>query len=153
MTSTIAITHNFETGHRLPHLAGKCQNLHGHSWNTTVTVSAPALDRDGVLVEFGEFKHLLRSWIDAHLDHGLMLGADDPLVPLLTEYGRVFVFNGQAPSASVTHGLAWPTVENVAVLLGRVAANTLDQLARAPEARVVHVSVQETAVNRAGWSA
>jgi 6-pyruvoyltetrahydropterin/6-carboxytetrahydropterin synthase len=136
----VSIRHNFETGHRLPHLPGKCQSLHGHSWWAEVTVEAPAL-AGGLVVEFGPFKQQIRRWIDEHLDHGLMLGPSDPLLPLLAQHGKVH----QVPG--------WPTVENVAALIARVADDALDGLVRAPGARVTRVHVSETHVNAATWTA
>ncbi|MFE4329646.1 6-pyruvoyl tetrahydropterin synthase family protein [Streptomyces sp. NPDC056831] len=142
MPHAVTVRHNFETGHRLPHLPGKCQSLHGHSWWTDVTVEAPDLSHAGMVVEFGPFKKQLRRWIDEHLDHGLMLGPDDPLLPVLLQYGMKV---HQVPG--------WPTVENVAALLARVAGDALFDLVRAPGARVTHVRVSETHVNAATWTA
>ena len=79
----VSVAHTFEAAHRLPHLPGKCVSLHGHSWRVEVTVTAPRPDRNGIVVEFGAWKKALRSWIDQHLDHGTMLGADDPLIGAL----------------------------------------------------------------------
>ncbi|MEW2066667.1 6-carboxytetrahydropterin synthase [Streptomyces sp. NPDC007346] len=140
MPHAVTVRHNFEAGHRLPHLPGKCQSLHGHSWWAEVTVEAPDL-ADGLVVEFGPFKKQLRRWIDTHLDHGLMLGPKDELLPLLSQYGKV-------------HGVpGWPTVENVAALIARVASDALFDLVHAPGARVTRVSVSETHVNAATWTA
>lgn len=136
----VTVRHNFESGHRLPHLPGKCTSLHGHSWWTEVTVEADELG-DGMVVEFGPFKNALRAWIDERLDHGLMLGPQDELLPLLAPHGKVFTMP------------EWPTVENVAALLGRVASGLLEQQARAYGARVTRVHVAETHVNAATWTA
>lgn len=152
MTHSVTLRHNMETGHRLPHLAGKCTSLHGHSWWVEVTIEAPKL-ASGTVVEFGAYKAHLRGWIDHYLDHGLMLGADDPLVPLLRPEGKVFVFG---ETFGVGDGMAldlpWPTVENVAVLLSRAATQLLGNLDHAPDARVVRVDVSETHVNAASWT-
>jgi len=139
----ITVRHNFETAHRLPHLPGKCESLHGHSWWADVTVEAPDLDADGIVVEFGPFKQQLRRWIDERLDHGVMLGPDDPLVPILAAHGcKIHTVPG------------WPTVENVAALIGRVAVDVLSSLTQAaPYAQVTHVRVSETHVNDAHWTA
>lgn len=146
MTSTtLSVRHNFETGHRLPFLPGKCESLHGHSWWVEVTIEAPG--HHHLLIEFGKFKKGLRDWVDLHLDHGLMLGDDDLLVGLLSEHGKVYRFG----SAPFTQDLAWPTVENVAALLARVADEVLRSTTRAPGCRVVEVQVSETHVNKAGW--
>jgi 6-pyruvoyltetrahydropterin/6-carboxytetrahydropterin synthase len=150
MTHAVTVRHNFETGHRLPHLGGKCQNLHGHSWWVTVRVEAPQLAPDGTVVEFGHFKALLREWVDEHLDHGLMLGHADPLLEPLAAAGKVFTF---APYDGLTLDLTWPTVENVAVLLARVASLLLSESVTALSAHVAEVRVSETHVNEASWTA
>ncbi|WP_233508027.1 6-pyruvoyl trahydropterin synthase family protein [Spongiactinospora gelatinilytica] len=138
----ITVRHTFEAAHRLPHLPGKCTSLHGHSWSVVVTVAAPALDERGMVVEFGAFKTLLRGWIDDRLDHGAMLGGDDPLAAMLGEHGRVFSMPRW-----------WPTVESVARLLGEVASELLATVPRAPQARVIRVDLTETAANGASWVA
>ncbi|PSK95788.1 6-pyruvoyltetrahydropterin/6-carboxytetrahydropterin synthase [Haloactinopolyspora alba] len=144
---TVTVRHNFETAHRLPPLAGKCQNLHGHSWWADITVAGP-IDEVGTVVEFGRLKAELRDWIDTHLDHGAMLGHDDPLVPLLRDMGsKVYVIGWDA----YTRDLSWPTVESAALLLARVTTLILDSLDASAD--VTHVRVRETHVNEAGWSA
>ncbi|MBV2365563.1 6-pyruvoyl tetrahydropterin synthase family protein [Streptomonospora nanhaiensis] len=149
----VAVRHNFETAHRLPHLAGKCENLHGHSWWAEVTVTAPRL-AEGTVVEFGSFKAGLRSWIDTQLDHGAMLGSADPLAKLLPDHGcKVFRFGAAdpRPAERFARDLAYPTVEAVAELVARVAADLLAALPCAPGARVSAVCVSETHVNTAQW--
>jgi 6-pyruvoyltetrahydropterin/6-carboxytetrahydropterin synthase len=142
VSSSVTVSHNFETAHRLPHLPGKCVSLHGHSWWVEVTVAAPQLDDDGMVVEFGRFKAALREWIDRNLDHGVMLGPHDPLVePLRAESCKVYL----TPS--------WPTVEAVAAHLAAVADELLYGIDHATGARVSGVEVYETHVNRAGWRA
>ncbi|MFI7133436.1 6-pyruvoyl trahydropterin synthase family protein [Nonomuraea sp. NPDC050153] len=138
--------HNFETAHRLPHLAGKCLNLHGHSWWAEVTVRAAQLSDEHTVVEFGAFKKALRAFVDDHLDHGAMLGIDDPLASLLVAHGsKVFLF-GEHPYAK---DLPYPTVEAVAVMLARAAQGLLDGLPQAAGAAVAGVKVTETHVNSA----
>lgn len=138
----IDVRHNFETAHRLPHLLGKCESLHGHSWWVTVTVQADALTADGIVVEFGPYKWALRAWIDEVLDHGTVLGRRDPLAAILRENDcKVFTMKG------------WPTVEAVAELLARKAADLLVMVPAAAGARVTRVHLQETHVNGAAWVA
>ncbi|WP_328638391.1 6-carboxytetrahydropterin synthase [Streptomyces canus] len=140
MPHTVSVRHNFETAHRLPHLPGKCESLHGHSWWATFTVTAPELSPGGLVVEFGPFKKLVRQWIDEHLDHGTMLGPEDPLLAVLRAAGcKTYRVEG------------WPTVENVAALLGNMAGRALDHLVRAPGAYVSSVHLTETHVNAATW--
>jgi 6-pyruvoyltetrahydropterin/6-carboxytetrahydropterin synthase len=153
MPHKITVEHSFESGHRLPHLGGKCVNLHGHSWSTEVTVSALELSPEVTVVEFGALKIALRRWIDEHLDHATMLGARDRLIePLIAEGSRVFCFGAERPAdvaEQFGQGLPWPTVEAVAVLLGRVAESVLAGLPRSDGARVERVLVRETRLNTA----
>lgn len=145
MSSAVTVRHNFETGHRLPILGGKCENLHGHSWWAEITVEAP--DDVMCVVEFGAFKAAVREWIDRALDHGLMLGADDPLARILPEFGKVFIFTEEQGAGT------WPTVENVARLLALQSERLLGTIHRSPGTHVTRVDVSETHVNRASWIA
>jgi 6-pyruvoyltetrahydropterin/6-carboxytetrahydropterin synthase len=153
---TVTVAHSFETAHRLPHLNGKCLSLHGHSWRCEITVAASGLAA-GTVVQFGPLKQRLREWVDVHLDHGTMLGHGDPLVAPLRAEGRckVYVFGSPDPDGGEDHAvdLDWPTVENVAYLLARVAERALAGLRHAPGAYVCRVQVTETARNTAAWTA
>lgn len=149
---TVLVRHNFETAHRLPYLGGKCANLHGHSWWAELVVGCRALGSTQTVVEFGALKKSMRQWIDSHLDHGAMLGVDDPLTTVLAELGsKVFVFGVD------WKGSAWPTVEAVAMMIGNQAASWIDQAiepARTPsDLAVVRTRVTETHVNSAEWLA
>lgn len=137
----VTVRHNFEAGHRLPHLPGKCRSLHGHSWWAHVTVAGPGL-LDGMLTDFGPLKREIRGWIDAHLDHGTMLGPGDPLVALL-----------RAHECKVQEVDGWPTVENVAVMIAAAAEGVLRGLSAAPGCRVTRVRIRETHLNEATWTA
>lgn len=138
-THEVTVRHNFETGHRLPHLPGKCQSLHGHSWWAEVTATSKYL-QEGILVDFGAFKAKLRAWIDTNLDHGVMLGAADPLREVLPSYGtKIFVVHD------------WPTVETVAEMIALEAAGILEDLDAVKGAMVTRCVVRETHVNEAAW--
>lgn len=167
MTHSVTVSHTFEAGHRLPHLSGKCQSLHGHSWKVEVTVASETLDPEtGIIVNFSALKGELRRWIDGHLDHGLMLGKDDPLAAGLAAHGKVFVFGiespdlgGQVPVDAFVIGpvqpdftdLEWPAVEQVAVALARVAELLLTKIEAVDGAYVSRVTVSETSTNAATW--
>lgn len=101
---------HFCYGHRLLEYAGKCRHLHGHNGKAVVTLEAPALDRLGMVVDFGEVKRVLGRWIDDHLDHRMLLHRDDPIIPELTRHGEPFV------TLDVN-----PTAENIARLIYREA--------------------------------
>lgn len=90
-------------GHRLINYEGKCRNLHGHNAVVEVDIDAAELDALGMVIDFGEIKARLAAWIDAHLDHQLLLCERDPLLaPLRAHDQRIFVMAEN------------PTAENIA---------------------------------------
>jgi len=148
MAHTIEIRHNFESAHRLPHLPGKCVNLHGHSFWMTATIEAPTLDR-GITVDYGQAKAYVRKWIDLEWDHGTILGGDDPLARVLTGLGlKVYTL----PPGE------WPTVEHLAHVLGGWVETFCHDLNRdrdrgnRPTLHVRRIHLQETHVNAATWT-
>src|SRR6476646_3825968 len=84
------VTREFEFcfGHRLMDYDGKCRNLHGHNGKACVTLAGDKLDRQGMIVDFGEIKRVLAHWIDETLDHTLLLHKDDLLVRTLEAAGE-----------------------------------------------------------------
>jgi 6-pyruvoyl-tetrahydropterin synthase len=150
----IQVKHNFETAHRLPFLEGKCESLHGHSWWAEITLRAKlnsgwcyGMDGNGLSVEYGQVKSMIRSWIDVNLDHGTMLGHEDPMVKLIRDAGdktKLFVFGEHTPKE-----LPWPTVEAVAALLHGKVQNIVDGAYGYGKIKVTHVKVNETHINSA----
>lgn len=134
----VTVKHNFETAHRLPFLAGKCENIHGHSWWVEWEFDNE-MDDNGLTLEYGALKRALRSWVDEHLDHGTMLGAKDKLLEAFRKDGsKVYIFGEDYTE------FPWPTVEAVSSLLASVA---IDLIGVEP----ISVKVQETHVNAAVW--
>src|SRR5436309_1142490 len=71
---------HFCYGHRLLNYDGKCRHLHGHNGRAVITLEAPALDPMGMVVDFSKIKRIVGGWIDANLDHRMLLHRDDPMV-------------------------------------------------------------------------
>lgn len=143
---TVPVRHRFEAAHRLPHLGGKCASLHGHSWQVAVEAAPTGFLADGVVADMRDLKAALGAWIDANLDHVALLGTNDILAEPLAEAGcRVYVMGRQGSESA---GLVWPTVENVAELLARLAAKVYASLGVYP----VRVHVTETATSAATWT-
>lgn len=143
---SVAVRIRFEAGHRLPHLPGKCVNLHGHSWVAHLTATAPTLSPDDLVVDFTTLKDHVQTWADTHLDHGMILGATDPLADLLRNEGLKVYRVGLDPYSP---SLRWPTVEALAQILGNVARDHLQRLAT--NARITRVTLSETENNAATW--
>ncbi len=60
---------NFSAAHYIPdERAGKCSNVHGHTYHVNITVAGNELDDLGFLVNFGELKSL----ISGAFDHTLL---------------------------------------------------------------------------------
>ena len=75
-------------GHRLLNYEGKCRYLHGHNGRAVITLAAPSLDTLGMVMDFSQIKRVVGAWIDAHLDHRMILHQDDPVLPFLKEQGE-----------------------------------------------------------------
>src|SRR4051794_33803225 len=60
-------------GHRLLNYDGKCKHLHGHNGRAVITLEADQLDALGMVVDFSVIKRVVAAWIDANLDHRMIL--------------------------------------------------------------------------------
>lgn len=56
---------------------GHCAYVHGHNWSIRVTFAATTLDENGFVIDFGKLK-FLKAWIEANLDHAILVREDDP---------------------------------------------------------------------------
>jgi len=79
---------DFCYGHRLLDYAGKCRHLHGHNGKAVIVIESPTLDPRGMVLDFSDIKREISRWIDEHLDHRMILRADDPAVPVLRDLGE-----------------------------------------------------------------
>lgn len=97
---------HFCYGHRLLDYQGKCRHLHGHNGKAVIVLQTENLDRLGMVVDFGEVKRVIGGWIDATLDHKMILHRDDPVLPFLRQQNEpVYVIDTN------------PTAENIARLI------------------------------------
>ncbi len=74
----------FEAAHALHGYDGPCRNVHGHSYELSVTVTGtPITDRKspklGMVMDFGDLKCLIKTQVVDPFDHALLLNADLPL--------------------------------------------------------------------------
>jgi 6-pyruvoyltetrahydropterin/6-carboxytetrahydropterin synthase len=86
-------------GHRLMAHPGKCRHLHGHSVKAAISVAASELNGQGMVCDFADISAAAATYIDAELDHNLLLHRDDPLVPLLQEAGERLLILDEPPTA------------------------------------------------------
>lgn len=62
--------------HRQPTHDGHCKLIHGHNWDFEICLSSHALDSNGFVYDFGQFKDF-RKWLDEMFDHTLLINEDD----------------------------------------------------------------------------
>ena len=97
---------DFCYGHRLLNYDGKCKYLHGHNGKAVIVLEGQQLDHRGMVVDFSDIKKQVAGWIDANLDHRMILNEADPIVPILQKLGE--------PMHIVSEN---PTAENIAKLI------------------------------------
>ncbi|WP_273131273.1 6-carboxytetrahydropterin synthase QueD [Bacillus weihaiensis] len=105
--------------HYIPHEdAGKCQNVHGHTYFVNITIAGDELDETGFLVNFASLKKLIHKRFDHTIlnDHKDLFSEKDPTY--------------------------FPTTEGVARAIYEVVQNDLDQKDNQP--KCVQVFVRET---------
>ena len=93
-------------GHRLLDYDRICKHPHGHNAVAEIEVRTDTLDNRNMVCDFSDIKRIVKGWIDAELDHKMVLRHDDPLVSPLKALGEpVFIVDSN------------PTVERIARLI------------------------------------
>lgn len=109
-TYELTVKGHFDAAHHLYGYPGECRQLHGHTWDVEVTVSATDLDDIGIVYDFKALK------------------AD--LAAVLETYDHVLI-NDVAPFDDVS-----PTAENLARVICERLAQTVDPRVRVTEVAV-----------------
>lgn len=141
---TISVKHNFEMAHRLWETPGKCQRIHGHSFQAELEMGGEVTPR-GLLcgLDFGEVKAGFRNHLDSEYDHAIMLNAQDEWA------GKLHIQDTegwvQLPGLHVMS--VDPTTENLAARIGLWAQGRFQRYG----VTSFHVTIWETNVNRADW--
>lgn len=91
---------DFPCCHRQHRHDGNCAVIHGYSRSFFFVFAATTLDQCGFVVDFGKLKPL-KAYLDHMFDHTLLLGADDPLMPVFEELAR----QGAAAIRIMPHGV------------------------------------------------
>lgn len=78
--------------HRHHTHTGHCHFIHGHNWTLTLNFEANTLDNNHFVIDFGEL-HMIKDWLQTHLDHACVLSQDDPLKDqLMHTFPEIFKF-------------------------------------------------------------
>lgn len=90
-TETIKTFRDYPCSHRRWRHDGHCKNVHGYSREFTFTFRADTLTETGFVVDFGKLG-FIKSFLDAHFDHTLLLDSDDPCLPALRSFAFEWEF-------------------------------------------------------------
>ena len=107
----IRITKQFkmEMAHALHGYDGLCKNIHGHSYRLWVTLRGPILDdhghkKDGMVLDFGLLKRLVKPNIIDKYDHSLVLNANSPHAEIdLSAFEKVYLLPYQPTSENLVN--------------------------------------------------
>ena len=102
---------HFCYGHRLLNYDGKCAHPHGHNGKIEIELEAKALDKRGMVYDFGDIKEIIHRWVDKELDHRMILKKDDPLVKILKDLGEPYFEMNENPTAEAIAKLIFDTAK------------------------------------------
>jgi 6-pyruvoyltetrahydropterin/6-carboxytetrahydropterin synthase len=107
-------------GHRLLDYDGICKHPHGHNAVAEIEVRTGGLDARNMVVDFSDIKRTVKGWIDAELDHKMILRHDDPLVKPLQQLGEPIFLLDSNPTVERIAKLIFDTVRELGFAVRRV---------------------------------
>ena len=102
LMTSVTRTFTFEASHQLDWHPGKCANLHGHSYQLSVTIAGP-VNSDGIVIDFADLKatvaeHVLDDYDHAHLNNLL----PNPTAELIAADAATRLLDAGLPVTEVT---------------------------------------------------
>lgn len=132
----------FEMAHALLGYDGPCKNIHGHSYQLSVTLKGipidnPGASQTGMVADFTDIKKIVNAEIIQHFDHALVLNKTTP----------VSIYAGLQEQKLILLDVQ-PTCENLVVYF-------VDKLKKVlPPALALHsLLLKETSTSSAAWYA
>jgi 6-pyruvoyltetrahydropterin/6-carboxytetrahydropterin synthase len=100
--------------HILYEYDGLCRNIHGHSYNLEVTLlgetlNQPGNPKDGMVIDFGDLKTIVKSEVVDRFDHALMVSQmvpENQLNLLKKTTDRIIVVGFQPTSENIVAHIA-----------------------------------------------
>ncbi len=95
----------FDMGHRLPNHSGKCRNIHGHTYKLQISIDGIIKNTDGdsdegMVVDFGVVKGIVKTFIDETMDHYFMAhNKDIEVVDFIAKQGFALTVVPFVPTA------------------------------------------------------
>jgi len=62
----LVVKEKFSAAHYLEHYKGKCEHMHGHTFQVEVTLAGEILDRSGISFDFTQVRDRLREILPDH---------------------------------------------------------------------------------------
>ncbi len=66
MAWELIVKQKFACAHYLEHYQGKCENMHGHTFELEVHFKVDKLQKSGISIDFSEIKNYLRDLVPDH---------------------------------------------------------------------------------------
>jgi len=91
----------FDAAHRIMNHESKCKMLHGHRYALEASFVAKELDDLGRVIDFGEIRKTLGTWVDDNLDHNTILCIKDRKLgdKIESETGQKIYYIKENPTA------------------------------------------------------
>ena len=83
--TTVTKIIEWDMGHRVPNHKSKCRNPHGHRYRAEITITGPVIEAkgssdEGMVIDFGDIKQIIKTHIHDVLDHGFMVSSEDKVL-------------------------------------------------------------------------
>jgi len=131
---------HFEMAHAIHGYAGKCKNIHGHSYELHVTIMSTNAATDeipspGFIIDFKDLKDLVNETVIDLFDHRLVLSKQFlENNQALANLENLYIMNSE------------PTAENILLLIRKKISNKLP-----PDLRLTGLKLFETKDSYAVW--
>jgi 6-pyruvoyltetrahydropterin/6-carboxytetrahydropterin synthase len=111
-------TFTFEAAHALDGYEGKCKNIHGHSYELELTVSGkvdqtPEISAQGMVIDFGDLKSLVKNHVLPLYDHCLLLKKDSRFKSLVSENQKTRLVDFQPTCENMLLEIVWIIQQHV----------------------------------------
>lgn len=96
---------SFDASHQLVGHAGKCANLHGHTYKLEVCISGQIIQElessQGMVYDFGDLKKIVNEHVLDKFDHATLLQGNEPIASLLETKRVILGFRSTAENMAL----------------------------------------------------
>ena len=106
----------FEAAHCIHNHAGKCRNIHGHSYKLLVSLEGQVNPETGMVIDFNDLSNIVQENIIRRLDHTIL----NDIIPLATaEQIAIWIWDELKPLIPDLHMLEiFETARNCVIYQG-----------------------------------